>query len=345
MNANRMPTNPSRRHLLEAIALAGAGGLAATLSPVAGNAQQSPSSGAPDRPRRVRMGGYSPSTTSFSRGLTHIGERLQADFGADVDYLYNVLEIGYGGGDLRWLVDAGVLTAAYATIADVPELELAALPFLFADTAAARAAMDGPLGASATAGLEAANNYRILGYFENGFRHVSNSVRPVESLDDLRGLRIRVLGAQRRTFELLGADARAIDLVAAIEGIRSGTLDGQENPFANTVTYNIYPFQRYHTATFHSYLSRPIFIHRPTFDAWPEAMREAARAAAREAVALQREWHDAEELQAQTVIQEAGGEIVTLSAAARAAFVAAVEPLYVEARRRYPPELLAMVGL
>ena len=347
MKPNRIASDLSKRRFLKAAALLGVGAAASTLDPSSGKAQQPPLPGASGLPGRVRMAGYSPSTTSFSRGLTHIGERLQVESGGglEVDYLYNVLEIGYGGGDLRWLVDAGVLTVGYVTIADVPELELAALPFLFADTAVARAVMDGPLGASATASLEAANNYRILGYFENGFRHVSNSVRPVEALDDLQGLRIRVLGAQRRTFELLGADARAIDLVAAIEGIRSGTLDGQENPFANTVTYNIYPFQRYHTATFHSYLSRPIFIHRPTFDAWPEPLQEAARAAAREAVTLQRELHDAEELQAQTVIQEAGGEIVELSAAARAAFVAAVEPLYVEARRRYPPELLAMVGL
>ena len=335
----------SRRNFLTAAALAGAGGLGVALGPSVGKSQQQPLSGTRAPARRVRMAGYSPSTTSFSQGLAHIGERLRTEAGLNVDYIYNVLEIGYGGGDLRWLVDAGLLSAAYATMTDVPELELAALPFLFADTAAARAAMDGPLGASATASLEAANNYRILGYFENGFRHVSNNVRPVETLEDLRGLSIRVLGAQRRTFELLGAEAHAIDLTAAIEAIRAGDLDGQENPFANTVTYNIYPFQRYHTATFHSYLSRPIFVHRPTFDAWPEDVQRAARDAAREAVTLQRELHDEEELQAQSVIREAGGEIVELSPEARAALVAAVQPLYAEARRRYPGELLAMVGL
>lgn len=337
----------SKRRFLKSMALAGAGGLAASLGPATANAQQTPSAAGSNRPGRVRLAGYSPATTSFSRGMWHIGERIQAEAGGglNVDYLYNVLEIGYGGGDLRWLVDAGVLTMGYATITDVPELELAALPFLFADTAAARATMDGPLGASATASLEAANNYRILGYFENGFRHVSNNIRPVRTLEDLQGLRIRVLGAQRRTFELLGADARPMDLTAAIESLREGALDGQENPFANTVTYNIYPLQRYHTATYHSYLSRPIFVHRPTFDAWPEAIQAAARTAAREAVTLQRQLHDAEELEAQAVIREAGGEIVELSTEARAPFVAAVEPLYVEASRRYPRELLAMVGL
>ena len=336
----------SRRRFLKTAALVGAGALTTPpgISPARAQSDAPPSAA---RPNRIRMGGYSPSTTSFSRGLKRIGDRLEAGFGRElnVDYLYNVLEIGYGGGDLRWLVDAGMLTVGYATITDVPELELAALPFLFADTAAARAAMDGPLGVSATASLEAANNYRILGYFENGFRHVSNNVRPVETLADLQDLGIRVLGAQVRTFELLGANPRAISLTAAIEAIRAGTLDGQENPFANTVTYNIYPFQRYHTATFHSYLSRPIFVHRATFDAWPEEIQAEARAAAREAVTLQRGLHDEEERQAQAIIREAGGEIVELAPEARAAFSDAVQPLYVEARDRYPPELLAMVGL
>ena len=202
-----------RRRFLKAAAFAGAGGLAVALGPSTGKSQRPPSPSGPATARRIRMAGYSPSITSFSRGLTHIGDRLRDPKPAlEVDYLYNVLELGYGGGDLRWLVDAGLLSVGYVSMTDVPELELAALPFLFADNATARAAMDGPLGASATANLEAANNYRILGYFENGFRHVSNNVRPVRNLGDLRGLKIRVLGAQRRTFELLGAEAHAIDL-------------------------------------------------------------------------------------------------------------------------------------
>ncbi len=291
------------------------------------------------------MAGYSPSTTSFSRGMTHIGERLEAVTDLDVDYLYNVLDVGYSGGDLRWLVDAGVLSAGYVTLTNVPELELAALPFLFPDAAAARATMDGPLGASATESLEATGNLRILGYFENGFRHVSNNVRPVRSLDDLRGLRIRVLGSQQRTFELLGAEAHAIELTAGIEAIRAGEIDGQENPFANIVTYNIHTLQRYYTATYHAYLSRPIFVHRPTFDAWPHDVQGAVREAAREAVTLQRELRDQQELQAESVIREAGGEIAELTSEVRAAFIDAVQPLHAEARRRFPAELLEMVGL
>jgi TRAP-type C4-dicarboxylate transport system substrate-binding protein len=299
------------------------------------------------RPQTLRLAGYTPPSTSFGRGLQFIGDRLEARHPAPVavEYLFNIMDHGYVANDLRWLVEANVVTMAYLTMSDAPALELAALPFLFPDTAAARAAMDGALGRAATASLEAANDFRVLGYFENGFRHISNDVRPIRTLADLEGLSIRVLPAQVRTFEMLGAVPHALELVEAIELMRTGEVDGQENPFANTVTYAIYPHQRYHTATYHSYLSRPIFVHRGTFDAWSDLLQAEIRDAVATAVTLQRELHDQEEEAAQRTIREAGGEIVELTPQARASFVTAVQPLHDEARRRYPPELLDAVGL
>ncbi len=334
----------SRRQFLKNSALLGAGVATGTSVFFSAGAQQPGTS-----PRRIIMAGYGPSTTSFSRGLDFIGERLEARFGDEVEtrYIYNIYDVGYGGaGDLRWLVDSGVLTLAYSTMSTgIPELEVAALPFLFPDTATARAAMDGPLGNAAIERIEAETNYRILGFFENGFRHVSNDIRPVHTPADLNGLTIRLLGIQARTFELLGAAPRMMNLAAAIPLLADGTIDGQENPFENTVSYEPYLYQRYHTATFHSYLSRPIFVHRPTFDAWPEDLQNEMRAAVRDAVTYQRGLHDQAEIDSQAIIREAGGEIVELTATQRAEFVAAVAPIYADAKNEYSPDLLDLVGL
>jgi TRAP-type C4-dicarboxylate transport system substrate-binding protein len=332
----------SRRRFLKTSALLGAS--IATSAPGLFGARAQPAGAT-----RIIMAGYGPSTTSFSRGLDLIGARLETRFGDAVDprYIYNIYDVGYGGaGDLRWLVDSGLLTLAYATMSTgIPELEVAALPFLFSDTAAARAAMDGPLGEAARARIEAETNYRILGFFENGFRHVSNDIRPVHTPADLVGLSIRLLGIQSRTFELLGAEPVTMNLAAAIPLLEDGTIDGQENPFENTVSYGPYLHQRYHTATFHSYLSRPIFVHRPTFDAWPEDLQIEMRAAVQEAVVYQRGLHDQAEVDSQAIIREAGGEIVELSPAQRAEFVAAVAPIYTDAKNRYSRELLELVDL
>jgi TRAP-type C4-dicarboxylate transport system substrate-binding protein len=339
----------SRRRLLQASVWLGAGALARGLIPAPAAAQQAAASrGVPGEPIIVRIGGYGPPTTSHSQGIRHIGERVAARFGAAVDvrYTYNVLDAGYVGQDLGWLVEAGVFGLVYTTVATgIPALDVAALPFVFPDAAAARAAMAGPLGDAARTSIESQLNCRVLGYFENGFRHVSNNVRPIRHPADLRGLKIRVLQMQVRTFELLGAQPLDLNLRAGIEGIKAGTIDGQENPFANIVAYGIQPLQRYYTATHHSYLSRPLLVHRPSFDAWPAELQATLREAASEAVALQHAAHDQEEAEAEAEIAAAGGEILHLTPPEHAEFVAAVQPLYAEARALYPRELLAAVGI
>jgi tripartite ATP-independent transporter DctP family solute receptor len=308
-----------------------------------------------NRPIRIVMGGYSPSTTGFSLALKRIGDRIEAKFGDQVEvrYVYNILDLGYRGDDILWLVEDGVLTVGYQSSSylteRVPDLGVADLPFIFPDTAAARGAMDGEFGRVLTQRVEAGMGYRILGWFENGFRHISNNVRPVRTPADLRGLKIRVLPSKtlERTFQLLGADPRILDLSEAIAAItgNQGTLDAQENPFFNTVTYGIHKYHQFHTASNHTYLSRPIFFHRASFDAWPVELQQEMRAAVQDAVAFQRALHIEEEVAAAETIREAGGEIIELTAAEMQAFVAAVQPIYDEARAQYSRELLALVNL
>ena len=341
----------SRRRFLRTSALLGAGALAGRFGVPAARAQQTTPFGPVGRPIPILMGGYGPPTTSFSLALERIGARLTAKFGDEVDvkYVYNVMDVGYRASDILWLVENGVLSLGYQSSSymtdRVPELGLADLPFLFATSATARAAMDGEFGQLLTARIEAQVGYRILGYFENGFRHISNRVRPVRTPADLAGLKIRVLpsAVQARTFELLGADPQVMDLTEAIVRVQAGTLDAQENPFANTVTYGIHEYHRFHTQTNHFYLSRPIFVHRPTFDAWPADLQSEMRAAVEDAVTFQRDLHVREEEDAAVAIREAGGEILQLTPRQLAAFVEAVTPLYAEARLQYSSELLALV--
>ena len=124
--------------------------------------------------------------------------------------------------------------------------------------------MDGALGRLLAQKIEERVNYRILGWFENGFRHISNRLRPVRTPADLAGMRIRVLPSaiQARTFELLGAVPLRLDLTEALAMIPKGEIDAQENPLTNTVTYGVHKFHRFHTLSNHFYISRPIFLHR-----------------------------------------------------------------------------------
>ena len=146
-----------------------------------------------------------------------------------------------------------------------------------------------------------------------------------------------------RTYELLGAIPLVMDLKPAIVGITSGEIDAQENPFANTVDYGVHNLHKYHTLTGHIYLSRGLYCNRAAFESWPPALQTAMTKAVREAVLAQRELAVCEELIARKAIEAAGGEIVELTPAERAAFVDAVKPLHDEARNRFC-EPFALLG-
>jgi len=299
----------------------------------------------------IRMGGYGPPTTGFSRALKFIGDKLEAEFGARiaVEYIWNVMDHGHKAEDILTLVENGEIALGYQSssyLTDrVPELGFVDLPFLFSSNAQARAAMDGALGSFLAAKTEERINYRILGWFENGFRHISNRLRLVHLPADLKGMRIRVLPSDihKRTFELLGAVAMRMDLTEAIAMIKAGTLDAQENPLANTVTYGVHKFHKFHTLSYHFYISRPVFLHRPSFDAWPADLQRAMQKAVTEAVAFQRKLAVEENEASRKIIEDAGCEIVELTAKEHEAFVAAVAPLTVDARKMYGDAMFKMV--
>jgi TRAP-type transport system periplasmic protein len=151
------------------------------------------------KPIQIRMGGYGPATTGFSKSLKFIGDRLEQQFGdrIDVKYVWNVMDVGYRAEDILWLVESGILTLGYQSssyLTDrVPELSFVDLPFLFAERDKARAGVDGKLGAFLARKIEERCNYRILGWYENGFRQISNKLRTIRSPADMKGMRIRVL--------------------------------------------------------------------------------------------------------------------------------------------------------
>lgn len=303
------------------------------------------------KPIQIRMGGYGPPSTGFSKSLKLIGDKLEAQFGKDVavEYVFNIMDHGRKAEDILTLVENGEITLGYQSssyLTDrVPELGFVDLPFLFSSNAQARAAMDGALGDFLARKTEERINYRILGWFENGFRHISNRLRPIHLPVDMKGMKIRVLPSEihRRTFDLLGAVAMRMDLTEAIAMIKARTLDAQENPLANTVTYGVHKFHKFHTLSYHFYISRPIFLHRPSFEGWPESLRSAMQMAVNEAVAFQRKLAVEEHDESYKAIEAEGCEINALTAKEHEAFVAAVQPLLADARKTYGDVIFKMV--
>ncbi len=300
----------------------------------------------------IRLGGYSPPETSHSRAVVRFREALaeRAGAAAEVGIFWNVLDFGYRADDLLSMVECGMLTMCYFStsylIGRVPELEIIDLPFVFKDAGSAHAALDGALGEFLTEKVEAKTGYRVLGFWDNGFRHLTNRLRPVRTPADCAGLRIRLQpnAAHSKTFRLLGSEPVETDLKPGIAMIEAGEVDAQENPLANTVTYNVHKHHRFFTMSAHFYGARGIFAHKESFDAWPAGIQAAVREAVREAVSFQRGAAGAGEEKIRKMLEEEGKEFVDLTAGERAAFAAAASPVIKEARKRLGDGLFNFLG-
>ncbi len=290
----------------------------------------------------VRIGGYSPPDTSHSRAMVFFKEKMAERLGESVrtDIFWNVMDFGYAAGDLLSMVECGLLGMCYFStsyLADrVPELEIVDLPFLFEDAAHAHRALDGALGAHLSERIEAQTGYGCLGFWDNGFRHLSNSARDVRTPADCKGLRIRLQPneAHVRTFALLGAEPVPVELSEGIAMIESGAVNAQENPLSNTATYGVTNHQKHITMSGHFYGARALLVHRESFSAWPAQTREAVRECMAQAIAHQRQAARAGESAIRKKLEGEGVRFTDLNARERAAFAEATEPVRTEAQAR-----------
>ncbi len=141
-----------------------------------------------------------------------------------------------------------------ATATIVPEYAAFGMPFLFSDPAAAFKLLDGPLGKE-LAEKSAAKNLIVLGYWDNGIRHVSNSKRPVLTPADMKGLKIRT-PPDAVTIDImtaLGAETQQIKFAELYVALQQGVVDGQENPLANIDASKLYEVQKFISLTGHKF--------------------------------------------------------------------------------------------
>jgi tripartite ATP-independent transporter DctP family solute receptor len=141
------------------------------------------------------------------------------------------------------------------------------LPFLFRDVDHVAKAMDGAVGDSFSKESEK-KGLVILGYWENGFRHVSNSKRPIQKLEDLKGLKLRTPNSQvtLEAFKALGALPTPMSFGEIYSALQLGTVDGQENPIAHILTQKWYEVQKFFSLTYHQHNVEPLCMSKIVFD-------------------------------------------------------------------------------
>jgi TRAP-type transport system periplasmic protein len=171
----------------------------------------------------------------------------------------------------------------------VPEYAAFGMPFLFTTSAQAFKALDGPLGKE-LADKSAEKGLVVLGYWDNGIRHMTNSKHPITKVDDLKGLKMRTPpdAVLVDIMQALGAEAQQIKFAELYVALQQGVVDGQENPLANIYASKLYEVQKHLALTSHMFQMTPFLMSKRSWDRLPEADRKAVTEAAAEATAMQR---------------------------------------------------------
>ncbi len=192
-----------------------------------------------------------------------------------------------------------------------PKLNVLDLPFLFKDRNHVAAVLDGEIGDELRAELEP-SGIVALATWETGWRNVTNSRRPVQGVEDLKGLKIRTTPnpAHIRAFELLGAVPTPMAFTELFTALEMRSIDGQENPTTLILNSKFNEVQRYLSLTQHAFTTSPLVTNKTKLDAMDPALREALVAVAREAAVKQRQMNAEREISSLETLKSEGMEVV-----------------------------------
>jgi TRAP-type C4-dicarboxylate transport system substrate-binding protein len=224
----------------------------------------------------------------------------------------------------------------------VPELGILDLPFSVSDRNAAMRALDGEAGRLLRQAVADRTGHHVLAFWDNGFRHLSNGVRPLHSPADCAGLVIRTLDSEhyRELLAALGFSPVTVDVRDLVHAVESGAVHAQENPLANLMSFGLWRHHRHVTLSSHLFGALLVVCPGHWFRQLLPAQRAALQEAVDEATAQQRAMAAAQDVTALASLRMHGVAVLGPGQVDLGAFRAAAEPLALRQRNALPPELI-----
>ncbi|MEM6481805.1 MAG: TRAP transporter substrate-binding protein [Pseudomonadota bacterium] len=169
--------------------------------------------------------------------------------------------------------------------------------------------------------------YRIIGYFENGFRHITNNTRPINTPDDLEGIKLRTPNGEWRVkmFQLYGANPTPMAFSEVFTALQTNVIDGQENPYAQIASAKFQEVQKYLSITGHVYTPGYVLVADNQWQTLPDDVKAGLEACGAETQNFVYEHAATLETELLDVIRDAGVEV---NEADNQAFIDASAPIY-----------------
>lgn len=224
----------------------------------------------------------------------------------------------------------------------VPDFAVFDFAFLLKDEKEADALLDGPFGKML---LEKLTEKDLIGlaYWENGFRNLTNSRRPIAKAEDIKGLKLRVMQnpVYVETFQALGANAVAMSFSEVFAALETKTIDAQENPFATIKSAKLDEVQKYLTVTNHTYTPYVILVGKKFWDGLSAEEQAILRSAAEEARAIQRAYSRDQDVKILAELKAKGMQVTNLADADLAKLREVTKPVTDRFEKNVSPEVIA----
>ena len=193
-----------------------------------------------------------------------------------------------------------------------PKIDLFGLPFLFDSNEEAWEVLDGPIGQEIHKSL-IDDNLHVLGHLENGFRNITTNDKPIKTVADLKGLKIRTPEQPILVdiFKTLGANPTPMAFGELYMALQQGTVDGQENPISNIHASKFYEVQKYLTLSGHSYSQTTMAMSENFWQSLTEEQQKIVQDAATEVSKFHRELVKEDEAKLLEDLKAKGMEVVT----------------------------------
>jgi TRAP-type transport system periplasmic protein len=215
----------------------------------------------------------------------------------------------------------------------VPETRILDVPFLFRDKAHARAVLDGPIGQDMLKKFEA-KGFHALAWGENGVRHMTNSKRPVNTPEDLKGLKMRTMEnpVHIAAYKGFGIVTTPMAFPEVFTALQQGTVDGQENPLSVIMSAKFDQVQKHMSLTGHVYSPGVFLMNKASWDKLSAEDKANFTAAAKVAVAANRARVDEDDAKGVTELRAKGMQVVEVD---KSKFVAALATVNVEFEKQF----------
>ena len=218
------------------------------------------------------------------------------------------------------MVQMGTLESCLGGVANfqrnIPELGITVLPYLWKDIKRQFDVLEGAPGKELNKRILNAG-FVNLGFWDNGFRHISNSRKPIQVMDDLKGLKIRTLPTPVHIafFKALGAAPTPMDWSELFEGLRSGVVDAQENPPSMTYTARFYEVQKFYSLTGHVNEVGALLMNKAFYNKLPNDLKAAVDQAAQKTRTWQWAENDKDNQKYLKDLEKAGMKVNTVAPA------------------------------